>query len=75
RLITVEENALMGGFGSAVLEGLSDLGCLPKKVVRLGLPDRFIEHGTQAILREVLGLDVETIAGEALALIRGADGP
>ncbi|MGQ9745798.1 MAG: 1-deoxy-D-xylulose-5-phosphate synthase [Dissulfurimicrobium sp.] len=69
RLVTVEENALMGGFGSAVLEELSDLGRLPKKVVRLGLPDRFIEQGTQTILRKMLGLDAETIAKKVISLV------
>lgn len=70
RLITMEENTLIGGFGSAVLEGLNDLGCLPQKVLRLGLPDRFVEQGTQSILREMLGLDVETIVNKAISLVK-----
>lgn len=74
RLVTVEENALMGGFGSAVLEELSDLGRLPQKVLRLGLPDRFVEQGTQTILREMLGLDAETIVKKIISLVRGSDG-
>jgi 1-deoxy-D-xylulose-5-phosphate synthase len=71
RLVTVEENALMGGFGSAVLEELGDLGRLPQKVVRLGLPDRFVEQGTQTILREMLGLDAETVVKKVISLVKG----
>ena len=55
-IITVEENALQGGFGGAVLELLSEQGvCKPFR--RLGLPDRFIEHGTQEELRRIVGID------------------
>jgi 1-deoxy-D-xylulose-5-phosphate synthase len=57
RLMTVEENVLAGGFGSAVLELLADKGLVDVVVRRLGLPDRFIEHGaTDALLAEI-GLD------------------
>lgn len=55
-VITAEENALQGGFGSAVLELLNDSG-LNIPVVRVGIPDNFIEQGTQAELRAQLGLD------------------
>ncbi|HXC92919.1 MAG TPA: 1-deoxy-D-xylulose-5-phosphate synthase [Geobacteraceae bacterium] len=61
-LVTVEENALQGGFGSAMLELLSDEGITGIKVTRIGIPDRFIEHGTQTQLRKMLGLDAEGIA-------------
>jgi 1-deoxy-D-xylulose-5-phosphate synthase len=55
-IITVEENAISGGFGSAVMETLSrDDICIP--VRSLGLPDRFIAHGSQARLRNDLGID------------------
>ncbi len=60
-IVTLEENALMGGFGSAVLECLSENSLLPKKVIRIGIPDRFIEHGSQNILRKEIGLDPESI--------------
>lgn len=57
-IVTVEENALAGGFGSAVLELLADRGALSGLTVRrLGLPDHFVEHGTQKELRVSLGLD------------------
>ncbi|NVN98916.1 MAG: 1-deoxy-D-xylulose-5-phosphate synthase [Geobacteraceae bacterium] len=61
-IVTVEENALQGGFGSAVLELLADERLTGLKVKRIGIPDRFIEHGTQAELRQMLGLDAEGIA-------------
>jgi len=62
RILTVEENALQGGFGSAVLELLFDNGLQDIKVKRLGIPDRYIEHGSQAQLRSDLGIDAEGIA-------------
>jgi 1-deoxy-D-xylulose-5-phosphate synthase len=57
RLVTIEENALPGGFGSAVLELVSAAGRQDVRVECLGLPDRFIEHGSQSTLRSVVGLD------------------
>jgi len=62
RIVTVEENALQGGFGSAVLEMLNDSGQQNVKVKRLGVPDRYIEQGSQAQLRKDLGIDAEGIA-------------
>ncbi|MCI6084374.1 1-deoxy-D-xylulose-5-phosphate synthase, partial [bacterium] len=62
KILTVEESSLAGGFGSAVLEYASDHGLLAGKTVkRLGVPDRFIEHASQAQQRHELGLDVEGI--------------
>jgi 1-deoxy-D-xylulose-5-phosphate synthase len=58
KVITVEENALAGGFGSAVVEALEELDILAK-VKRLGIPDKFVPHATQAELRHELGLDEE----------------
>jgi len=69
-ILTVEENALNGGFGSAVIEQLSELDINGLKIKKLGLPDNFIEHGPQNLLRKKLGLDAEGIAREALALVR-----
>jgi 1-deoxy-D-xylulose-5-phosphate synthase len=68
-ILTVEENALDGGFGSAVTEHLSELDINGLKIKRLGLPDKFIEHGQQSLLRKNLGLDAEGIAREALTLV------
>ena len=61
RIVTVEEHALMGGFGSAVLECLDAHGVTGIKTHRIGLPDTYIEHGTQAVLRQKYGLDADGI--------------
>jgi 1-deoxy-D-xylulose-5-phosphate synthase len=68
KVLTVEENVLEGGFGSAVIEFLSELNIDGLKVKRLGLPDTFIEHGPQKLLRKALGLDAEGIARGACEL-------
>lgn len=60
RIVTVEDGQLAGGFGSAVLEWLSDNG-KTTSVHRVGLPDRFIEHGTVSELRHIAGTDIESI--------------
>ena len=62
RIVTVEENVLSGGFGSAVLEALAEAGLEDVSVHRIGLPDSFIEHGTAADQRHRLHLDAEGIA-------------
>ncbi len=62
KLLLAEENALAGGFGSAVLEFLADKDLLlTTQVRRLGLPDRFIEHGAPEELRHLVGLDREGV--------------
>ncbi|MGD1075997.1 MAG: transketolase C-terminal domain-containing protein, partial [Thermodesulfovibrionales bacterium] len=61
RIITVEENVLAGGFGSAVLECISKAGLNEVQVRRIGIDDQFIEHGSQSILRKKYGLDEEGI--------------
>ncbi len=68
-VLTVEENVIQGGFGSAVLEHLSEMDIDGLKIKMLGLPDKFIEHGPQNLLRKILGLDAEKITEEALTLI------
>ncbi len=62
-VITAEENSLQGGFGSAVLELLNDVG-LVIPVMRLGIPDSFVGQGTQAELRQQLGLDAAGIVAK-----------
>jgi 1-deoxy-D-xylulose-5-phosphate synthase len=62
RLLTIEENSLVGGFGSGVLEILSRTG-LTAKVECLGLPDVFVEHGSQDLLRSRYELDSAGIVG------------
>lgn len=59
-IVTVEDNSLIGGFGSGVLELLSKKG-ITKRVVSLGVPDRFVEHGNQNLLRKLIGIDAEGI--------------
>lgn len=61
RLITVEENVLAGGFGSAVMECLNDAGITDVQIKRIGINDEFVEHGSQSILRKKYGLDEEGI--------------
>jgi 1-deoxy-D-xylulose-5-phosphate synthase len=61
-LLTVEENALAGGFGSAVLELLADRGALGGlRIKRLGVPDHFVEHGSQKELRARIGINRDGI--------------
>lgn len=69
RVLTVEENVLPGGFGSAVLELLEQKGLFSVKVKRLGLPDLFVEHGTQSLLRKRFGIDEEGIAAKLLEML------
>ena len=60
RVVTVEDGVRNGGFGTAVTEWMNDHGYHPH-IVRLGLPDQFVEHGTVAELRRIVGIDVESI--------------
>ena len=62
RLLTIEENALAGGFGGAVLELLEREGLENCRAYRLGVPDEFVEHGTQASWRKRYGLDATGVA-------------
>jgi 1-deoxy-D-xylulose-5-phosphate synthase len=73
RLITVEENVLQGGFGSAVLELLADEGLSHVQVIRLGVGDRFVEHASQALQRSLCGVDTSAILQAARALVSGND--
>ena len=62
-LVTIEENVLAGGFGSGVLEHLADRDLLGgTRVLRIGLPDRYVTHGKPALLREEVGLTPEAVA-------------
>jgi 1-deoxy-D-xylulose-5-phosphate synthase len=57
KILTVEENVLQGGFGSAVLELFQERSLFSIQVKRLGIPDTFVEHGPQTLLREKYGID------------------
>ncbi|MDI6890388.1 MAG: 1-deoxy-D-xylulose-5-phosphate synthase [Thermodesulfovibrionales bacterium] len=70
RIITVEENALAGGFGSAVLEFLNKMEVYDVRVRRLGIPDEFIDQGNQDELRKKYGLDEEGIYHTALSILK-----
>ena len=68
RVITVEENVLSSGFGSSVADLFQKTGMDDVQVRCIGLPDEFIEHGPQAVLRSRYGLDAEGIGRQVLAL-------
>jgi 1-deoxy-D-xylulose-5-phosphate synthase len=72
-LVTIEENVLPGGFGSAVLEHLEDSFDGPQgraRVLRIGLPDRYVTHGKPALLREEVGLTGDDVAERVTAALR-----
>jgi 1-deoxy-D-xylulose-5-phosphate synthase len=73
-VLTVEEGCLMGGFGSAVLETASELGLDASRIKRLGIPDRFIEHGERTELLADLGLDVAGIAAACREMAEHGEG-
>ena len=75
RIVTVEENVLAGGFGSAVLEALAEAGLERLPVHRIGMPDSFIEHGTAADQRHRLKLDAEGITQEVLSVFFAGASP
>ena len=68
RLITVEENVLQSGFGSAVLEALADGNVKVDQLTRIGVPDTFVEHGPQNLLRAKYGLDSDGIVAAAIRM-------
>lgn len=73
-VVTVEDGVVAGGVGSVVLEYFSDNGllgggCGVESVVRLGLPDRFVEHGAVGQLRALCGIDSESIARQVKSLL------
>jgi 1-deoxy-D-xylulose-5-phosphate synthase len=70
KVLVVEENIRQGGFGGAVLEMFNDLGLNNIWIKRIGLPDKFVEHGPTNILREKYGLDSAGILKEARELIK-----
>ena len=74
-IITVEENVRQGGFGSAVLEALNDAGISDFKLERIGIPDTFVEHGPQNLLRSKYGIDAEAIVETAKRLMGSSTKP
>ena len=68
RIVTVEENVIIGGFGNSVVDLLQKSGRSDVQVKSIGIPDEFVEHGTQAILRAKYSLDAKGIARQVLTL-------
>jgi 1-deoxy-D-xylulose-5-phosphate synthase len=73
-VVTVEEGTLEGGFGSAVLEAANAAGVGAHNVLRLGLPDRFVEHAERGELLADLGLDAAGIARAVRRRLEAAEG-
>ncbi|HOI29563.1 MAG TPA: 1-deoxy-D-xylulose-5-phosphate synthase [Melioribacteraceae bacterium] len=61
KIITIEENSIVGGFGSAIAEYFTDKN-FKNNILRIGLPDYFIDHGTQEELHKIIGIDPEGIS-------------
>ncbi len=72
-VITVEENVRHGGFGSAVLECLNECGIKNFHLERLGIPDTYVEHGSQKLLRAKYGIDAQAIVAAAKKIKTGTD--
>ncbi len=75
-LVTIEENVLPGGFGSAALEHVEDAFEGPERrarVLRIGLPDHYVTHGKPALLREEVGLTGEAVAERVTAALRSTE--
>jgi 1-deoxy-D-xylulose-5-phosphate synthase len=69
KIVTLEENSLIGGFGSGVIEFYNDHH-VKADVLRIGLPDEFVEHGAQKELHQMLGIDPEGIAQKVTAFLK-----
>jgi 1-deoxy-D-xylulose-5-phosphate synthase len=72
-LVTVEEGVLAGGFGSAVWETLNETGTTIPRILRVGLPDRYVTHGKPALLHEEVGFTGKRIAERVEAAILDRD--
>ena len=65
-IVTLENNSIVGGFGSEIAELLADMDFHDKKLIRFGLPDAFVEHGKIPDLYRMLGIDGTSIANKLL---------
>ncbi len=74
KIITIEENVLAGGFGSAVLEALGERAINDVTIRRLGINDIFVEHGSQEVIRAKYRLDAGSIAAMAREMVCGGPG-
>ncbi len=68
-IVTVEENVLNGGFGESVIKLLGESGFCDTRIKNIGIPDEFVEQGTQAILRAKYGLDAKGIVLQVIEMI------
>ena len=73
RIVTVEENTLSGGFGNGVVDLLQASGIHDVQVKCLGIPDEFVEQGTQATIRRKYELDAEGIAAQVMSSFPALD--
>lgn len=73
KIVTIEENTIVGGFGSAVAEYFIDKN-FKNDILRLGLPDYFVDHGTQAELHQILGIDPDGIVQKVLLFCNRSEG-
>lgn len=73
-VVTVEEGTLEGGFGSTLLEAVNEAGLDTRHIVRLGIPDRFIEHAERPELLADLGLDAKGIVQTVMSNLQGEEG-
>ena len=62
RIVTVEEHVVAGGFGSAMMEAIADMELANVQVLPIGVPDQFVPHGSQDLLRKKLGLDADSLS-------------
>ena len=73
KIVTLEEGALQGGVGSAVMETLNEAKILQQcRVLTLGIPDEFVLHGDKKLLMKDLGLDVDAIVSKTIAMVKEA---
>lgn len=68
KVVTLEENSIIGGFGSGVLEYFSEKN-YKNDLLRIGLPDKFVDHGTQEELHKMLGIDPDGIVNQVVNFI------
>jgi 1-deoxy-D-xylulose-5-phosphate synthase len=73
-IVTVEENVLNGGFGEGVIKLLEESELCDARVRNIGIPDEFVEHGTQSILRAKYGLDADGIARRVMEMLSAKGG-
>jgi len=69
-IVTLEDHVLLGGFGESVLSAIAGSESAPFRLLQLGLPDQFITHGAQGLLRKACGLDVDSIVDSIVTFLK-----